>query len=54
MCFSPILQIKPLPYLEKIVDFGCGLMKIFGKHRGVGRYTFFSFTAIFDSGCLIW
>lgn len=35
MRFSPILQIKPLPYLEKIVDFGCGLRKIFGKHRGV-------------------
>ena len=28
MRFSPILQIKPLPYLEKIVDFGCGLGEI--------------------------
>ena len=54
MRFSPILQIKPLPYLEKIVVFGFGLGEIFGNHRGVGRYTVFSFTAIFDSGCLIW
>ena len=28
MRVAPILQIKPLPYLEKIVDFGCGLGKI--------------------------
>ena len=34
------------PYSEKIVDFGCGLGKIFGNHRGeMGAVCFYLMSA---------
>lgn len=41
MCFSSILQIKPLPYLEKIVGFWVRVGGIFWQAPGCGAVCFY-------------